>query len=56
MKQKRRSSPARAAMKLLCTVLGVILVIMAGATAYFQYLMGRINYVSPEDTSLFFPV
>ena len=53
MKQKRRSSPARAAMKLLCTVLGVILVIMAGATAYFQYLMGRINYVSPEDTSLF---
>lgn len=55
MKQKRKSTPARRAMKLLCTVLGIILVVMAGATAYFQYLMGRINYVSPEDTSLFSP-
>ncbi len=53
MKQKRRSTPARSAMKLLCAVLGIVLVIMAGATAYFQYLMGRINYVSPEDTRLF---
>ncbi len=28
MKRKRRSSPARAAMKLLCLMLGVILAVM----------------------------
>lgn len=48
MKQ-RRSSPARTAMKLLCTLLGLILVVMLGATVYFQYLLGQINYIDPGD-------
>ena len=52
MKQKRKSSPARAAMKLLCTVLGLILAVMLGITVYVQYLLGQINYVDPEDTLL----
>lgn len=49
MKRKRKSSPARAAMKLLCTVLGLILVVMLGATVYFQYLLGQINYIDPNE-------
>ena len=52
MKQKRKSSPARAAMKLLCTVLGLILAVMLGVTVYVQYLLGQINYVDPENTTL----
>lgn len=52
MKQKRKSSPARAAMKLLCTVLGLILAVMLGVTVYVQHLLGRINYVDPDDTAL----
>ncbi len=42
---RKRSSPARAAMKLLCTMLGLILTVMVAATAYFQHLMGQLNYV-----------
>ncbi len=42
---RKRSSPARAAMKLLCTMLGLILAVMVVATAYFQHLMGQLNYV-----------
>ena len=49
MKRKSRSSPARAAMKLLCTLLGLILAVMLGATLYFQHLLGQINYVDPDD-------
>ena len=51
-KQKRRSSPARAAMKMLCTFLGVIFLVMLGATMYFQHLLGGINYVNTDDTPL----
>lgn len=40
MKRKRRSSPARAAMKMLCLMLGVILAIMVSATVYFQAQVG----------------
>lgn len=40
MKRKRRSSPARSAMKLLCLMLGLILAVMVGATVYFQAQMG----------------
>lgn len=36
-------------LKLLCTVLGLILAAMLFVTVYFQHLMGRINYVEPED-------
>lgn len=51
MKQKRKTSPARTAMKFLCTLLGLILVLMLGATLYFQHLLGQINYVEPGDTA-----
>ena len=37
-------------MKLLCTFLGLILVIMVGATVYLQHLFGQINYVDPDST------
>lgn len=52
MKQKRKSSPARTAMKLLCTVLGLILAVMLGVTVFVQYLLGQINYVDSDDTTL----
>lgn len=52
MKQKRKSSPARAVMKLLCTVLGLILAVMLGVTVFVQYLLGQINYVDSDDTTL----
>ena len=39
-------------MKLLCTVLGLILAVMLGVTVYVQYLLGQINYVDPENTTL----
>ena len=42
MKRKRRSSPARSAMKLLCLMLGLVLTVMVGATVYFQALMGML--------------
>ena len=45
LKKKRRSSPARKAMKLLCFLLGLILVIMLGTTLFFQYQLG----ILPED-------
>ena len=44
MKRYQRDSLARSAMKLLCTLLGLILVVMVGFTAIFQYIMGRLNY------------
>ena len=51
-KQKRKTSPARAAMKMLCTFLGVVFIVMLGAPLYFQHLLGGINYVDAEDTTL----
>lgn len=39
----------RFALKLLCTVLGLILAAMVAVTVYFQYLMNRINYVDPDN-------
>lgn len=51
MKQKRKSTPARTAMKFLCTLLGLILVVMLAVTVYFQYLLGQINYVNPDDSA-----
>ncbi len=49
-KRKKRSRRLqRFLLKLLCTVLGLILVAMLAVTGYFQYLMNQINYVKPED-------
>lgn len=39
----------RFALKLLCTVLGLILAAMVFITVSFQHLMNRINYVEPEN-------
>lgn len=50
MKQRRKSSPARTAMKFLCTLLGLIFVVMLAVTVYFQHLLGQINYVNPGDS------
>lgn len=50
MKRKRRSSPARSAMKLLCLVLGVILAVMVSTTVYFQSQVGLLP--SLEDLQL----
>lgn len=44
MKRNQRDSLARSAMKLLCTLLGLILAVMVGFTAVFQYIMGQLNY------------
>lgn len=48
-KTKRKSSPARAALKVLCSVLGVVLIVLIGATGYAQHLLGKINYVKDEE-------
>lgn len=44
----RRPSPARAAMKLLCTVLGLILALMIAVTASIHTLMSQLHYVGPS--------
>lgn len=44
MKRKQRDSLSRRAMKLLCSLLGVILVVMLGASFAFHHLLGKINY------------
>lgn len=38
-------------MKFLCTLLGLILVVMLGVTVYFQHLLGQIHYVNPDDSA-----
>lgn len=46
--KRRRFSLARAAMKLLCILLGLILVVMLGVTLYFQHLMGITPFAAPD--------
>jgi len=53
MRKRRRSSPARAAMKLLCLMLGLILTVMVGATAYFQYQTGLLPSLDLSSISVF---
>lgn len=43
----KQTSPARAAMKLLCTLLGILFLVMLTATLYFGHLLGRIQYQNP---------
>ena len=52
MKRTKRDTPARAAMKTLCTFLGVVFLVMLSATLYFQHLFGGINHVSFENAPL----
>lgn len=41
---KRKDSLARRGMKLLCTLLGMILVVMLSGTLVFRHYLGQINY------------
>lgn len=53
--KRRNSSPARTAMKLLCTLLGLILAVMLSATLYFQHLLGQIGSPDTPAFSLDLP-
>lgn len=50
MRKKQRDTLARSAMKLLCTLLGIILGLMIAVTCAFQYLLNQINTVSGAGT------
>lgn len=55
MRRKQRDSLARSAMKLLCTLLGLILAVMLALTFAFQYLLDQIQVtadVQPESGGL----
>lgn len=53
MRKKQRDTLARSAMKLLCTLLGIILGLMIAVTCVFQYLVDQIHTGSPvEDGTL----
>ena len=47
MKRKQHDTLARAAMKLLCLLLALILTLLLGATALFQQVLGKIHYTQP---------
>lgn len=47
---KRRDSLARKGMKLLCTLLGLLLVVMLGGTLAFRHLLEQINYTPPQPS------
>ena len=48
MKQKQPDSLSRRAMKLLCRLLGIVLVVMLAATMAFQSLLDQIQYTAPS--------
>ena len=53
MSKKTKTKPKsfkRAALKFLCTVLGLVLAVMLGATLYFNHLLDRIHYINPDET------
>ena len=51
---KRKDSLARKGMKLLCTLLGILLVVMLGTTLAFRQFLQQINYTpqKTEDTNI----
>lgn len=49
MKQKVRSTPGRVLMKFLCTVLGLLLVVMLGGSIYANHQLSQINYVNQKE-------
>lgn len=50
MRKKQRDTLARSAMKLLCTLLGIILGVMLAVTCIFSYFMKQINTVPGIST------
>ena len=47
MKRKQHDTFARWAMKLLCSLLALVLVLLLGATALFQQVLGKIHHTQP---------
>ena len=47
MKRKQHDTFARWAMKLLCSLLALVLVLLLGASALFQQVLGKIHYTQP---------
>ena len=47
MKRKQHDTFARWAMKLLCSLLALVLILLLGATALFQQVLGKIHYTQP---------
>lgn len=47
-KQTKKNSGKRAAMIVLCVVLGVVLIGLLAGTIFFNHLYGKMNYVDPE--------
>lgn len=49
-KKSNGSSGTRTILSVLCVMLGLILVVMLSGTVYAEYLLGKMNYVSPDET------
>ena len=52
MKKKKTTSRAakRTTMTLLCVMLGLVLVLMLGATVYVEHLLNQMNYLDADET------
>lgn len=50
---KRKDSLARRAMKLLCTLLGLIFLVMLGGTLFFRPYLNQVRFLSPEPSAEF---
>lgn len=48
---KPRDSLGRIAMKLLCTLLGIVLAVLLGGTLLFQHYLNQIQYTEPQAPS-----
>ena len=48
---KPRDSLSRIAMKLLCTLLGIVLAVMLGGTLIFRHFLNQIQYTEPQEVS-----
>ena len=51
-KKKKRTSFKRAALRFLCSILGVILALMIAFTLWFHSMLGQINYVEAQQAPL----
>lgn len=48
---KPRDSLSRIAMKLLCSLLGIVLAVMLGGTLIFRHYLDQIQYTEPQEPS-----
>ena len=49
-KKSKDSSGTRTVLSVLCVMLGLILAVMLSGTVYAEYLLGKMNYVAPDET------